>query len=77
MGNFHTHLAHLTPGPREPQRPGRGSGAPRTIGYAPPSYGDAFEWREGARMPPPPSYDSHRLDDDGSSRFALLGNALR
>lgn len=39
--------------------------------------GDAFEWLDGEKGPPPPKYDSHRLDDDGHSRFGFQASAPR
>jgi hypothetical protein len=52
-------------------------GVPSTLGRRSRGRGDAFEWHEGEKGPPPPKYDSHRLDDDGRFRFGFQGSAPR
>ncbi len=57
--------------------PARGTDSRRALAFPRRGTGDAFEWREGHRVPPAPRYDSHRVDDDGGRRFGLQGSALR
>jgi hypothetical protein len=73
--NMNNRSTKLPPGIAElhPGRPGVPASSPRP----PRGRGDAFEWREGEKTPPPPRYDSHRLDDDGGRRFGFHLGAPR